>query len=549
MLVLLSALNAKFIHSSPALHSLYAYSNFKENILIKEFTINQSKDKIVSEIIKLNPDIVCFSCYIWNIEMIKEITPVIKKIRPSIKIIFGGSEVSFQYEEILQKNIADVIVIGEGEETFEKLMNFFILGEDTLSTIQGIAFMLNGIVQTTSKRTPIPLDSLPFIYKDNLEVFNNKILYYESSRGCPFSCAYCMSSIEKGVRFVPLERVFEELSFFLANKVRQVKFIDRTFNCDSKRAYAIWKFLIDNTNGITNFHFEIAADLLTPELLTLLKEAPNGLFQFEIGVQSTNRDTLQAVMRKSDLSHLFDVVKKLKDFGNIHLHLDLIAGLPEEDYLSFQNSFNEVYNLHPDQLQLGFLKLLKGSALRENAHSLGIVYDEVAPYSVLYTNHISYEEIQVLKQIEDLVDLYYNSGKSLVTLKFAIEHFESPFDFYNAFRKYCEKQEFFSVLHSKQELYIVLFEFLQLELPNLIGEVTDLILFDMLKMENIKNFPYFIPKRESLWRKNKPRTMHIQLFEYDILQYATGKCERLQKRKNFCMFDYSEGIFFEEVLE
>ena len=358
MKIVLTAVNAKFIHSSLALRSLKKYAGkYSDNVFLKEFTINQDTDFILDEIYKEKPDVVGFSCYIWNMGIIAEVVENLKKILPKTIIILGGPEVSYEAENVLLGNSsADMVIRGEGEVTFLELCTYFVDKEGSLSTIDGITYRdENGNILSTPKRKAVNLDDIPFVY-DDITDLKNRIIYYETQRGCPYNCQYCLSSIESGVRFLSEDRVKSDLKFFLDNKVKQVKFVDRTFNCNKKHAMMIWKYIMDNDNGVTNFHMEITADIMDNEILDLLKPARKGLFQFEIGVQSTNPNTIDAIKRNTSFDGLTDIVKKIKDMGNIHEHLDLIVGLPYEDYNSFRNSFNEVYDLEPEQLQIGFLK-------------------------------------------------------------------------------------------------------------------------------------------------------------------------------------------------
>ena len=420
MKILLVGINAKFIHSCLAVYYLkeYAKAYYDLDCEIAEFTINHREELILSEIFRKKPDIIAFSSYIWNFELVKNLVKNLKKLLPEIKIILGGPEVSFDGEDVLKETGADFVICGEGEEAFAKLCMAISEGED--------------VKRVVVAENPVDMDKLPFVYKD-FENFDNRILYYEAQRGCPFNCQYCLSSVNKGVRFKSLDKVKAELSVFLQNKVRQVKFVDRTFNANKNFALSIWKFLHENDNGVTNFHFEMAADLITDEMIEFLKDVRPGLFQFEIGVQSTNEKTLFAIDRKSSFDMIKEKVLKLQKSGNIHLHLDLIAGLPFEDYKSFKKSFNDVYSLTPEQFQLGFLKLLKGSGLKRDAEKYGIVARENAPYEVLFTDVLSADDVLKLKGIEELVEIYYNSLRFKKSIEYAVSLAETPFDFYESF--------------------------------------------------------------------------------------------------------------------
>lgn len=569
MKILLTALNAKFIHSSLALHSIKAFCNkYKSNIEIVEFTINNDENYILSEIFKKNVDIICFSCYIWNIEFILNLTKILKKILPNSIIVLGGPEVSYNSAEVLQNNSeADIIIYGEGEATFLELAQYFIDKNILLTDIDGIVYKQGKQIITSKQRKPLNLDDIPFVYND-LSLFKNKIIYYETSRGCPYNCQYCLSSIEKGVRFLSLSRVFSDLQFFLDNKVKQVKFVDRTFNCNKNHALSIWKYLKQNDNGITNFHFEITADLIDDEIIDFLKDVRKGLFQFEIGVQSTNSETIKYIKRLVDFDKLSNVVKKIKSNKNIHQHLDLIAGLPGENYSSFCKSFNDVYNLEPEQLQLGFLKLLKGSGLRENALKYGLVYKDKAPYEILYTNDLSYKDIIKLKMIEEMVETYYNSSKAYYTLKYIIKFFKSPFNFYEMLSEFWEDNGYHTVQHNKIELYMILINFCNKYIKNNIWEIKDLIKFDMFLNDNVKSLPecLSVPKDNNLVQKIKnfynnknnierylpnlinfdskqlSRMCHIERFNYDIVSWIDTNI--LELSQTYILFDYTNKMYY-----
>ena len=489
MKILLCAINAKFIHSSLAIRSLYANNiKFAENIDILELSINNSVNFIVKEIYDSSPDVLCFSCYIWNIEIVKEIAEIIRKTSPQTKIIMGGPEVSFAPYDLLGK-FCDIIVLGEGEVVFGELCRHFTCGEIGLGAIKDIAYIHNGEI-VVNERAPEPpdLNLLAFPYTE-LESLANKIIYYESSRGCPFSCAYCISSTTEGVRFLDMDTVKSHINYFRANNIKLVKFVDRTFNCDAARALEIWRYIIDNDNGITSFHFEVGADLLTDAHIECLKGARVGLIQFEAGVQSTNPRTLKEICRAENFERLSENIAKIKVLGNIHIHLDLIAGLPFEDYESFRQSFNDCFALRPDMLQLGFLKLLKGSALRINSGNYGIEYKDKAPYEVLFTEHLSFSELAMLKDIEHLLDTYYNSTLTLNTLEHVIASFDTPFDFFHAFAQFWNKEGLHRVSHSRQALYDILYRYLLTIDGVNMDYAKDMLKLDMFMGENVKNLP------------------------------------------------------------
>ena len=407
MKIILAACNAKYIHSNLAVYDLQAYARqYQQHILLKEYTINQQKDEIMKDLYEEKPDVICFSCYIWNISFVKELAEDLKKVLPSVPFWAGGPEVSFDAEAFLAANPAfDGVMVGEGEETFLELAGYYVDHRKSLEQIRGIAFRKENQVLHNGWREIMDLSKVPFPYKD-LQDFDHRIIYYESSRGCPFSCSYCLSSVDKKLRFRSLDLVRKELQFFLDHKVPQVKFVDRTFNCKHDHAMAIWKYIVEHDNGVTNFHFEIAADLLREEELELMATMRPGLIQLEIGVQSTNLQTLEAIHRKTDFLRICQIVERIHSFGNIHQHLDLIAGLPYEDYDSFHHSFNDVYALRPQQFQLGFLKVLKGSLMKQMEKEYGIVHKEKEPYEVLSTNWITYEDVLNLKKVENMVEVY-----------------------------------------------------------------------------------------------------------------------------------------------
>ncbi|OON93879.1 MAG: hypothetical protein ATN31_05075 [Candidatus Epulonipiscioides saccharophilum] len=482
MKTLLVAINAKYIHSNLAIHYIKEYSK-EHDIETLELSINLEENNVIQQIYKKNPDIIGFSCYIWNIEYIKNLIKTIKKILPDVKIILGGPEVSFNSENLLDELPIDLIMIGEGEFTWKQYLNLV-----DLKDIPGIIYKMDGQIIQNSTKKIIGLDELPFVYK-NLENFQNKIIYYEASRGCPFSCSYCMSSLEKGVRYLPLDRVLSELNHFLRHKVTQVKFVDRTFNTNQNFACEVWKYIIKHDNGITNFHFEISAELITKEMLYILQSARIGLIQFEIGVQTTNKDTLTAIKRPMAFEKIRKIVQNLKQLENIHLHLDLIVGLPYEDYHSFRQSFNDVISLRPDQLQLGFLKVLKGSQIRHEAQQHGIVYKDNSPYEVLKTNYISYEEISKLHIICEMVERYYNSNRFERTLNYLFEVYPTPFFFFEKLAQYWEEKCYLEMNHKKEAYYLLLLEFLQQNEYVNFELIKELIKFDWLLHENTKMYP------------------------------------------------------------
>ncbi|MBS5794660.1 MAG: B12-binding domain-containing radical SAM protein [Clostridiales bacterium] len=565
---LLVGINAKYIHTSLAVRSIEMYCKENNtNVSTKEFTINNDEDKIINEIYEEKPDFLGFSCYIWNINIILEIISTIKKLLPNVKIFVGGPEVSYEYDYIFEKGI-DIVCIGEGEKTVKELIDRFNEKkciDKSFENVNGIAFKLENDIIVTKDRDLLQLDEIPFVYKNGLEGTEHKILYYEASRGCPYSCQYCLSSLEKGLRFLSEKRVKEDLDFFLKNNVKQVKFVDRTFNCNKKFALLIWNYLIDNDNGITNFHFEISADIVDDDMLNVLKNARVGLFQFEIGVQSTNDATLDEIKRKTNLQKLFDKVDKIKNLKNIHQHLDLIAGLPFEDYDIFKKSFNDVFNVYPEQFQLGFLKLLKGSGLRINAEKYGIVYKDKAPYEVLYTNLIDYDKMNMLKNIEEMIEIYYNSGKAINTIKYGIKFFNSPFDFFEQLVTYWVKNNYNNISHSKMKLYEVIYDFFK-DIKDIDNNVlNEIVKFDILLNDNIKSLPVwvntkydnnfkdkerkfynnkeniqkYIPHLEKYDAKQISRMCYFEEFSIDIEKMINSNFNLINKEEVYILFDYN----------
>ena len=525
MKILLAACNAKYIHSNLAVYNLKSCSGeYSSRVVVKEYTINQIRDDILKDIYLEQPDVVCFSCYIWNISFVRELVPDLKKILPQVEFWAGGPEVSYDAVEFLKKNPAFFgVMVGEGEETFHELAGYYIERKpETLSGIRGVAFRDENKgrdIVHTGWRELMDLSKVPFAYS-NLTEFKNRIIYYESSRGCPFSCSYCLSSIDKKLRFRDIELVKKELQFFIDNKVPQVKFVDRTFNCKHDHAMEIWRYITEHDNGITNFHFEISADLLRAEELALMKTMRPGLIQLEIGVQSTNPQTIKAIRRTMDFEKLKGIVEQIHSFGNIHQHLDLIAGLPYEGYDSFHKSFCDVYALRPEQFQLGFLKVLKGSYMMEMTGEYQILYKDREPYEVLSTAWLTYGEILRLKMVESMVEVYYNSGQFKNTLVFLEKYFDDPFRMYEALGRFYEKKGYSEISHSRMRRYEILMEFAgeQKEIPS--EALSDVMLLDLYLRENLKSRPSFAsdqkPYERLIWdyRKAKkiPKTAHIEVF-------------------------------------
>lgn len=519
MKILLVAVNAKYIHSNLAVYSLKAAAgNYEDQVEIAEYTINQRMDEILGDIYGKQPKVVAFSCYIWNRRIVEELIRELKKVLPDTFLWAGGPEVSYDARRFL-KNCPEAsgVMRGEGEETFRRLAAYYIEGAGCLSQIRGLTCQgKDGQIVETPKPEPLHMDTLPFPY-GGLGEFENRILYYESSRGCPFRCSYCLSSVDKTVRFRSLKLVKEELSIFLDAKVLQVKFVDRTFNIRRERTVEIWQWLLEHDNGVTNFHFEIGADLLSEEELGILEKMRPGLVQLEIGVQSTNADTIREIQRTMELTRLKTAVKRIRSFHNIHQHLDLIAGLPGEDLNSFRRSFDEVFFLEPEQLQLGFLKVLRGSNLYEQASDYGIVCHEEPPYEVLFTRWLSYEELLLLKRVEEMVEIYYNSRQFGQTLKQILKRYESPFDFFHELAVYYKSGGYYRSSHSRMMRYEILRKFLQRK--GWTEPVFDqCMVYDLYARENLRSRPAFAvnlsPYRQKLkeYEKDYGKQVHVEVF-------------------------------------
>lgn len=522
MKILLVACNAKYIHSNLAVYDLQAYaSDYADHIVLKEYTINQQKDDIMRDIYLEHPDVVCVSCYIWNLSFVKELMADLIKILPDADFWAGGPEVSYDAEKFLTENSEfKGVMVGEGEETFKELAGYYVeKNPQDLKDMTGICYRDGDQIIHNGWRQIMDLSSIPFIYKD-LSEFKNRIIYYESSRGCPFSCSYCLSSIDKKLRFRDTETVKKELQFFIDNKVPQVKFVDRTFNCKHDHAMAIWKYINEHDNGVTNFHFEISADLLREEELQEMSTMRPGLIQLEIGVQSTNPDTIKAIHRTMDFEKLKGIVDRIHSFGNIHQHLDLIAGLPYEDYDSFRHSFNDVYALKPQQLQLGFLKVLKGSHMMEMCREYGIVYKTQEPYEVLSTKWLDYDHVLKLKTVENMVEVYYNSGQFQNTLEYLEKFFPDAFSIYERLGSFYMEKGYGDVSHTRMRRYEILLEFLE-DVPEIsMDQVKDQMVYDLYLRENLKSRPGFArdqkPFERQVWdfrkREKVAKNAHVEVF-------------------------------------
>ena len=494
MKILLTAINAKYIHSNLAVYSLKAYSQ-NEGVELAEYTINQRSEDILMDIYKRRPDVLCFSCYIWNLDVVEELVRELGKLMPDLAIWLGGPEVSYDAKDVLCRlPMVRGVMKGEGEETFAELCKIYRCSKHTdeeLENLAGITFRrADGTIIENPWREVMDLSKVPFVYQ-RIEDFEHKIVYYESSRGCPFSCSYCLSSVDKRLRFRNLELVKQELQFFLDHEVPQVKFVDRTFNCKHDHAIAIWKYIAEHDNGITNFHFEVAADLLNEEELKILEGMRPGLVQLEIGVQSTNPDTIRAIRRTMDFDKVSEVVARIQKKGNIHQHLDLIAGLPYEDIQSFAHSFDDVYALKPEQLQLGFLKVLKGSYMEEQQKAYGLEHKSRPPYEVLYTKWLSYEDVIRLKGIEEMVEVYYNSRQFTHTIEALEQEYTSSFEMYDRLREYYEEKGYGSVQHKRSARYDILLSYILYHHPKKVQYYRELLIYDYYLRENAKTRPEF----------------------------------------------------------
>ncbi|MCI9442581.1 MAG: B12-binding domain-containing radical SAM protein [Ruminococcus sp.] len=559
MKILLTAINAKYIHSNLAVYSLWAFAaetrqGYRNSVEIAEYTINQRVDDILIDLYMRKPDIVCFSCYLWNIVYVEQLVKELRKVLPDLEIWLGGPEVSFHAAEFLKK-MPQVrgIMCGEGEETFLDLLEYYHGTGLPLEEITGIVYTEDAKCQEEKRerkivanppRAALDLDRLPFVYED-LDVFQNKIIYYESSRGCPFSCSYCLSSIDKCLRFRNIETVKQELQFFIDQEVPQVKFVDRTFNCRHDHAFAIWSYLAEHDKGKTNFHFEVAADLLREEELRLITSMRPGLIQLEIGVQSTNERTIREIRRSMKFQQVKEAVRRIHAAANIHQHLDLIAGLPYEDYESFRKSFNEVYALHPEQLQFGFLKVLKGSYMEEQAKSYGLLYQDRPPFEVLSTRWLSYEELIRLKRIEEMVEVYYNSSQFLHTMEILEQVFPDAFSMYEELSHYYERHHLYGISHSRIERYEILSAFVEEYDRERKEEYREMLTYDLYLRENVKNRPAFsgissVTKEEETAFYEQEAVSHQYLKGYE--QYdkrQMRKMTHLERVKgSVLLFDY-----------
>lgn len=551
MKIFLTAINAKYIHSNLAVYSLRAYAkDYQDQIVIGEYTINNRVDYILEQIYKAKPDVLCFSCYIWNMDYVEELITEYHKLCPEVPIWVGGPEVSYEVETFLAEHPQVTgVMIGEGERTFKQLCKYYVNRAGSLEEIRGIAFRDQDSGKTifTPVQEPMNMSDIPFCY-DHIENFENRIIYYESSRGCPFNCSYCLSSIDKKLRFRDIELVKKELAFFIEKKVPQVKFVDRTFNCRHDHAMEIWRFVKEHDNRITNFHFEISADLLNEEELALIHDMRPGLIQLEIGVQSTNEITIREIHRTMKLELLKDIVRKIQGGENIHEHLDLIAGLPYEDYATFAKSFDEIYALKPNQLQLGFLKVLKGSYMYEHAAEYEIVYHEKTPYEVMKTKWLSFDDVLKIKQVEEMLEVYYNSGQFEITMKVMEPLFESAFAMFQEFGAFYEEKGYFGMSHSRIRRAEILLEFMREQKSEdaVLQMLEESLTFDLYYRENCKSRPFWAPspaefKEQTRYYCKNGVKSHVEPFHYrfpEKSKKALNEIPTRLKQPVYMLFDY-----------
>ena len=585
MKFLLAAINAKYIHSNPGVYSLRAFARTKipgADIEIGEYTINHQMDLILQDIYRRKPDFIGFSCYIWNISHVMEIVRDVKKVLPETEIWLGGPEVSYDAKKILERE-PDVrgVMRGEGELTFTELVRAYLKREELcaasldLDHIPGITYRAeSGEVVERGPQRLLSLDEIPFYY-DDMAGFENRIVYYESSRGCPFSCSYCLSSIDKTVRFRSLDLVLPELQFFLDHKVPQVKFVDRTFNCKRDHTLGIWRYLVEHDNGITNFHFEVSADIFDEEELELIGKMRPGLIQLEIGVQSTNPDTIKEIHRHMDLVKLKQAVDRVYDYRNTHQHLDLIAGLPYENYESFMRSFDDVYRMRPDQLQMGFLKVLKGSYMEEQVAAYDLKYRGIPPYEVLSTKWLPYSDVIRLKGVEDMVEVYYNSGQFPATMKLLEKKFARPSEIFTSLAEYYEKNGLTGISHSRLARYEILYRFLEEKEVKVeqstpaaedpagmeqktgviaaetavkltLADFRDSLMYDLYVRENIKSLPSFVSDQSPYKKEVREFFMAEEESPQWLTDYAGFDSKQMAKMAHlehmedgtFVLFDY-----------
>lgn len=519
MKLIIAALNAKYVHTSLSVRCLKNSVMDICNCQIREYTINDTVDSIASDIYLSHPDCVAFSCYIWNIELCLRIASVLKKANPGINIVLGGHEVSYDAEAVLKSNpYVDAVLCGEGEITLRAYVSALINGDDLDGVYSAVYRKGNDIVTNPVSDKLCDLNALKFPYDDSIDDIKDKIIYYETSRGCPYGCTYCISGEGSRVRFLDTERVKRELEFFISHKVGLVKFVDRTFNANPRRAKEIFKFIADNPSD-TCFHMELAGDIIDDETVEILSKVKKDTLRFEIGVQTTNPETMSAIERKISFQKLSDTVTKLINQGNVHVHLDLIAGLPGEDLASFKRSFDDVLSLRPHVLQLGFLKLLKGSKIRAHGENYGYVYSDCAPYEVISNQSMTYDDILELKEVEGALERYYNSGRFRNSMEVLFEIYESKYDVFRKIGRYFAESFESGYAFSGQKLYDVLFEcFIDCG-----SEFADALKKDYLSNLRVGKRPYWFGEADStlvqkaydLFRDEEYKKIHMPHY-YDI---------------------------------
>lgn len=543
MNVILATLNAKYIHTSLALRYLKSFAQDEFEVDIAEYTIKDPAMGIAADLFSKNPDVIGFSCYIWNIEETIVVVDMLRKVLPDVKIMLGGPEVSYDTEYWMNRlTSVDFIVMGEGEETFRDLLRQ-ISGERKYHFVFGLAYRKDGQAVITPPRPKLDLNVIPSPHRFDTDIpsMRNRVVYFETSRGCPFSCQFCLSSIEVGVRYFDMERVKADLTYLIDNGAKLIKFVDRTFNIKRDYAMEIFQFLIDNHRGCV-FQFEITADIMRPEVLDFLAEnAPPGVFRFEIGVQSTNDPTNLAVQRRQNFTKLTRTVVKVKESGKIDQHLDLIAGLPHEDYDTFRKTFNDVFALRPEELQLGFLKMLRGTGLRIDAAKFGYVYSERAPYEMLGNDLMPFADIVRIKRVEDVLEKFWNAHRMDRTMEYLIEQaYPSPFDFFQAFGDYWEEKGWSRIGHQLEDLFSRLWGFLEHDArPELDRDVA----FGLLKIDYYLQHKY---KPRKLWWEDR-----LEKKEWTAgLKYAAEKLgmddRELQKKGTLDRLPFDYGAWIEE---
>ncbi|NLK65721.1 MAG: DUF4080 domain-containing protein [Tissierellia bacterium] len=525
MKILLVALDSKYVHVNLAVRYLKKYCcNF--DIVIKEFTINQKLEYILGEILAEDAALICFSCYIWNIDYINDISYIIKESNNKAKILYGGPEVSYEIKKMMKNNpFIDYIVFGEGEETFREFLEEIQNTSPMLHKIKGLAFKENNDVIINERRGLIDnLDTINYPYEVG-EEFTNKIIYFESSRGCPFCCSFCMSSIDKKMRFFSMERVKKDLKMLLNTKARQIKFVDRTFNADYRRSMEIMQYIAENNKNKMTIHLEITADIINYEFLNFIGKMPVNMFQFEIGVQSLKEETLNEINRHMDKDKLSRVIKQIGKNNNIHMHLDLIAGLPYEDYDSFKESFDGIYHLNAEKIQLGFLKVLKGTKIFEDKEKHRIKHTKKAPYEVICTKYISLKELLKLKNIEELVDKYYNEKYFNKSINYIIDSkfTDSAFEFYSSFSDYWQKYDLYNRAHSRKKLYKIFYDYVKY-LNNIDHEFIQALKFDYIFNNQFEELPDYLDRESEDKFKNIKRHLSNDIdFKYKYFASRNGK--------------------------